>query len=269
MPADSDSVGADEQAATRVARLAERVRRLDTKPGLIRASQRVRRMLPGDERYGDPLSTAGDEPTQVVGARIAELTAERPSTLRELGLGAVQVWQALSEAQGRGQGDREMTILFTDLVDFSTWALEAGDTLAVDLLREVGLAIEPAVTSNEGRVVKRLGDGLMAVFDEPAPAVAAAHDARRSLAGIDVSGHQPELRAGIHLGRPRRLGGDYLGVDVNIAARVMQNAKAGEVLVSDAAAERLDHDALSLKRRRRFQGKGTPDDIKVYSVEPA
>ncbi len=58
--------------------------------------------------------------------------------MREVGLSALQVWQALSESQGRGRGERELAILFTDLVDFSAWALEAGDTMAVDLLRQVG-----------------------------------------------------------------------------------------------------------------------------------
>ena len=50
-------------------------------------------------------------------------------------MGALQVWQGLSEAQGRGQGDREVAILFIDLVDFSDWVLEAGDEQAVVLVR--------------------------------------------------------------------------------------------------------------------------------------
>ncbi len=53
-------------------------------------------------------------------------------------MGALQVWQSLSEAQGRGHGDRDVAILFTDLVDFSDWALDAGDAAAVELLRKVG-----------------------------------------------------------------------------------------------------------------------------------
>ena len=93
---------------------------------------------------------------------------ERPSALRELGMGALQVWQGLSEAQGRGHGDREVAILFTDLVDFSDWVLEAGDERAVELVREVAKAVEGAVRARGGRVVKRLGDGVMAVFDDPA-----------------------------------------------------------------------------------------------------
>ena len=52
--------------------------------------------------------------------------------MRELGLGALQAWQALSEAQRRGRGRVDVAILFTDLVGFSSWALEAGDDAALD-----------------------------------------------------------------------------------------------------------------------------------------
>ena len=46
------------------------------------------------------------------------------------------------------------------------------------------------------------------------------------------------MRAGVHWGRPRKLGGDYLGVDVNIAARVGDAAKADQVLASDPVLPR-------------------------------
>ena len=131
-------------------------------------------------------------------------------------MGALQVWQSLSEAQGRGHGDREVAIVFTDLVGFSDWVLEAGDERAVELVRAVGEAVEGVVRARGGRVVKRLGDGLMAVFDDPAAAVRAACEATAAAGEL----HAPGLRAGVHLGRPRRLGGDYFGVDVNVAARV-------------------------------------------------
>ena len=78
----------------------------------------------------------------MVGRGLTALAEERPSALRELGMGALQVWQSLSEAQGRGHGDRDVAILFTDLVGFSDWVLEAGDERAVELLRAVGEAVE-------------------------------------------------------------------------------------------------------------------------------
>jgi len=53
-----------------------------------------------------------------VGRRLAELTQERPGVMREAGLSALQVWQGISESRGRGRGEREVAILFTDLVEF-------------------------------------------------------------------------------------------------------------------------------------------------------
>jgi adenylate cyclase len=198
--------------------------------------------------------------------RLRAAAAAAPDVARVAAGGALALWQRLSEAQGRGRGDRELAILFTDLEGYSTWALEAGDTLAVELLRRVNAAAEPAIAAHGGRVVKSLGDGLMATFLDAESAVVAAVEARDAVAQVRVGGHAPRQRAGVHVGRPRRIGGDYLGIDVNVAARVAEAAKAGEVLVSDAVCERLG-EGVSVKRRWRMAGKGTPSGTKVFSVE--
>jgi adenylate cyclase len=209
----------------------------------------------------------GNEPPHLIGQRLAAMTAERPSALREAGLSAIQVWQAMSEAQGRGLGDQEMAILFTDLVGFSNWALEAGDEMAVELLRRVGRALEPPIQAHNGKIVKRLGDGLMAVFAEAGQAVEAALEGFSELEQVEVAGHRPQLRSGVHVGRPRKLGGDYFGVDVNTAARVMQAAGPNELLISETARERVDGQRLGLSRRWRFKAKGAPKDLSVYAAE--
>jgi adenylate cyclase len=245
-----------------------RVVQTDASPQVMRIAKWMRERLPGDSELGDALSTAGDEPSLVLARRLSEL-GERPSATRELGLGALQVWQALSEAQGRGRGEREVAILFTDLVEFSAWALDVGDDAALELLRRVGACEETAVSANGGRVVKRLGDGMMAAFSDAGDAVRAALDAREHVATINADGYRAQLRAGIHLGRPRKIGGDYLGVDVNIAARVAGGAKPGEILISSAACERLGESEFDTKRRRRFKAKGAPKEMEVYSVESA
>jgi adenylate cyclase len=244
-------------------------RRLNTSPALMTAARFIRELLPGDPRFGDKLSTGGSRQSELVGRRIAELTEERPGVLREAGLTALQVWQAMSEAQGRGRGDEELAIVFTDLVEFSSWALEAGDEAALELLRDVGEAIEPPVAEAGGEVVKRLGDGMMAVFPDPSAALGAIVQARDRLDGVQAEGYDPHMRAGMHLGQPRKLGGDYLGVDVNIAARVTQEAGPNEVLVTESALAKLDGDSLKVKKKRRFSEKGVPKDLTVYSVSPS
>jgi adenylate cyclase len=260
-----ESAGGEEARQTRITKLADALRRLDELPKLVVATKMARELLPGDSEFGDPLSTAGSEPSQQLGKRMSALTAERPSLLGEVGLSALQVWQSISQQQTGEVGEREMAILFTDLVDFSSWSLEAGDAAAIELLRQVGTAIEPAVTGRGGVVVKRLGDGLMAAFDEAGPAVDAAVEAGANVAAVEVDGYRPAMRAGIHIGRPRRLGGDYLGTDVNIAARVAEAAGPGEVLVSSAVREQLG-EQVKLKRRRGFRAKGAPKELQVYAV---
>jgi adenylate cyclase len=253
----------------RSARLRALALQLDTQPGLLAVARRLRRRLPGDEKFGDPLSTAGVRPVEVVARNVSALGPERESVLQELGLAGLQMWQSLSEAAGRGRGDQELALLFTDLVGFSSWALKAGDVAALELLREVGTAVEAAILAHEGRIVKRLGDGLMATFLEAQPAVDAALDAQEALAHIEVDGYRPRMRAGVHWGRPRHLGGDYLGVDVNIAARVGDAAKAGEVVVSDPTREQLDVERLQLGRSKRLRAPGAPRELHYTRVSRA
>ena len=249
-------------------RLRERVRRTDSKPQLVATAKFIRRLLPGDQRYGDVLSTTGERAPERIGRLVSDVQSERPSAMRELGLGALQAWQALSEAQGRGHGTVDVAILFTDIVSFSSWALEAGDEAALELLRQVAAVEDEGISDHGGSLVKRLGDGSMSVFATAADAVGAALRAQRGVSAIEVQAHHPALRAGVHLGRPRRVGGDYLGVDVNIAARVAEAAKGGEVLVSEAARSELDETDFQMRRRRRFRGKGTPQGLEVYALEP-
>jgi adenylate cyclase len=226
----------------------------------------IRGLLPGDDRYGDSLSTTGNQVPQRIGRLVSEVEPERPSAVRELGLGALQAWQALAEAQGRGRGKLDVAILFTDIVGFSSWALDAGDETALELLRRVAAAEDAAISAHGGSLVKRLGDGAMAVFRVPEEAVRAALQAQLDVSRIEVKAHTPQLRAGVHLGRPRRVGGDYLGVDVNIAARVGEAAKGGEVLVSGSAREALQPGAFKFGRNRRLSATGAPRDLSVCRV---
>ncbi|MGZ8179597.1 adenylate/guanylate cyclase domain-containing protein [Williamsia sp. SKLECPSW1] len=254
---------------TRAREWASRVNRTDA---VIRAARSARTRAPGDlpvldfsrpaARYSDRL------------ARLIESAGDdQPTAVRELGLTAVQMWQALGERRhpsGGAEVDGEpqaVTILFTDLVNFSTWALHAGDDHVLELVRRVNAATTEVVGRRGGRVVKSLGDGVMAVFRDGAHAIEAAHEAGVAVSAIVVDGYRPALRAGLHTGTPRRDGDDYLGVDVNIAARVADAAGAGEVLATSATLDATRADRY-VTRRRRFRAKGTPRDLVVYAVVP-
>jgi adenylate cyclase len=258
----------EDSELTRTRRLREAAKRADTNSALFTAVRRLRQRLPGDERFGDPLSTAGEKPLYVIARHVSALQPDRPSVAHEVGLSALQLWQALSEASGRGHGDRQRALLFTDLVGFSSWALEAGDAAAVELLREVGLVVDAAIDEREGVIVKRLGDGVMAVFPHPANAVDAALATQAQLAPIEVAGYRPRMRAGVHYGNPRKLGNDFLGVDVNIAARVGEAAGPMELLVSERACALLDPQKVEIGRSKRLKAPGAPSELRVSTVSP-
>jgi adenylate cyclase len=222
----------------------------------------------GEERIDHGLSSVRGHPVDVAFRQLAALRAEEPGVAGELGAAVLQSWQRLAEAQGRGRGEVDVAVLFTDLVSFSEWALDAGDELAVSLLRDVGEAIEPPILTRGGQVVKRLGDGLMAVFRDATSATEAAFDACDRVALVNVAGHRPRLRTGIHLGRPRKVGRDYLGVDVNIAARLAESAQPEEILVSEHTLRALRPASVSATRRR-FQARGAPADLVAHAVRRA
>jgi class 3 adenylate cyclase len=245
---------------------------IDKNESLLAFVRRMRKRLPGDEDFGDPLSTARFGHLEVANEQWTELTENRPGVVRELGRGALQVWQSVLEARGQDHGDVQLTVVFTDLVDFSAWALSAGDDETLRLLRDVAVAIEPPVKRRGGEVVKRLGDGMMAVFVSPTEAFEALVEANENLRGVKVGKYRPRIRAGMHTGNPRRLGGDYLGIDVNIAARVAERATAGEILASQSTVALLDPEHVVSKKKRTFallKVKGVPNELEVYAVSPS
>ncbi|ORV53465.1 guanylate cyclase [Mycolicibacter engbaekii] len=238
--------------------------------------RRVRQVLPGDPEFGDPLSTAGDGGPESAARAAGRLIGDRSAASREVSLGALQVWQALTKRISRGPGDAEATLVFTDLVGFSAWSLQSGDDATLTLLRRVSRAIEPPVLDAGGRIVKRMGDGMMAVFRDPLVAVAALLAAQEAIREVEVNGHTPRMRVGIHTGRPQRLADDWLGVDVNIAARVMERAIKGGIVVSGPTLKRIDPADLAelgvvAKRARRqvlaAKTSGVPADLVMYRLK--
>jgi class 3 adenylate cyclase len=117
------------------------------------------------------------------------------------------------------------------------------------------------VGAQGGRVVKHMGDGLLATFDGPARAVRAAEDL---LAAVESLGVQ--LRAGIHTGEVELMGDDVGGMAVHIGARVGALAKAGEILVSSTVRDLVVGSQLRFAERGEHELKGVPGQWRVYAV---
>lgn len=247
------------------------------RPDFIGVLRKAREQLPGDPSFGDPLSVSGPGGARAVARAADKLVGDTPSAAREIGFGALQVWQAMLERVGRGKGSQEVTIMFTDLVAFSSWSLSVGDEVTLEMLREVAKAIEPPI-ERRGQVVKRMGDGVMAVFPSAERAVRAALQAKENLAEVNVRGYRPKMRIGLHTGSPREIGGDWLGVDVTVAARVMEAGGNGNTMISDATLralppETLEELGVSVKPYRRsfFAAplSGVPEDLRIFRLTKA
>ena len=160
-----------------------------------------------------------------------------------------------------GPGGR-ITLLFTDIAGFTRHAAAWGDRAAVRLVRRHDAAVLPAVRIHAGRIVKRLGDGLMAAFPSPASALAAAVVMQRA-----AERRPPlRLRIGIHAGVARVSGGDLIGHHVNVASHIGDRARAGEILVSDAVRRAVD--ALPVAFRRRPPLRTAREPVPLFRAIP-
>ena len=244
-------------------------------PAVIAFIKRARRVLPGDPDFGDPLSADGVGGPRAA-ARAADRLLDRDAASKEVSLAGLQVWQALTERVSGRPANPEVTLVFTDLVGFSDWSLRAGDDATLTLLRRVAQVTEPPSLASGGHIVKRMGDGTMAVFPDAATAVGAVLAALEAVKTVEVGGYTPHMRAGVHTGRPQRIGSDWLGVDVNITARVMDRATRGGLVVSQTTLDSIAHEdfealGVTTKRIRKqlFSSKiaGVPDDLAMYFVK--
>lgn len=121
-----------------------------------------------------------------------------------------------------------VTLLFTDVVGSTALAAQLGDARWRDLLSKHFESARSALERYRGREVDTTGDGLLATFSAPAPALRCAvaiQDAARA-EGL-------QIRAGVHVGEVEIVGQDVRGVAVHEASRIMAQAVGDEILVSE------------------------------------
>mgnify|MGYP001827314708 CR=1 FL=1 len=130
-------------------------------------------------------------------------------------------------------------VLFTDLVGFTEFNDTEGDDAALRVLDHQTELMRGIVDRHDdARIVKELGDGLMVWFASP---LAAVEGGAEMLAGVarlrSASSFPMAIRMGLHHGEMLARGDDFIGITVNIAARVADLAGPGELLVSEATVD--------------------------------
>jgi len=134
------------------------------------------------------------------------------------------------------------TFLFTDIESSTRLWEEHADEMPRALARHDEL-LRNAVSSQEGRIVKTTGDGMVAVFPTTRNAVGAALEGQRALGAEPWESTGPlRVRMGIHAGDTEIREGDFFGPAMNRTARIMAAGHGGQVLLSATAAGLVDGD---------------------------
>ena len=140
--------------------------------------------------------------------------------------------------------DQPLAIQFSDLREFAAITAERGDEEAFRLVRTFVELVESRVSDHGGRVLKTYGDGVMTSFEDAAQAVECSVEMQDALCEEYCRGEETSLSAGIGLtwGTAIRTDDDLFGSSVNLAKRIADVAKGGQIVVSSSVAQ---HSALA------------------------
>jgi class 3 adenylate cyclase len=170
-----------------------------------------------------------------------------------------------------------LTFLFSDLKDSTELYEHVGDLVAFDLVNEHFRLLQEIIASERGAVVKTIGDAVMATFETPDRAIAAAIRMREAMSDLGAERQHQSLRLkmGIHEGSclAVTLNGqqDYFGQTVNIASRVQGLAASRSIVVTESVVENADARALLessglTPAPRRVALTGIADKVSVYEI---
>ena len=169
---------------------------------------------------------------------------------------------ALEQAGLYRRMDRPPAMCFLDITGYTRLTEERGDEAAAELAARLARLVRRSAQEHEGTPVKWLGDGVMFYFREPAAAVLAAVE----LVEVVGSHGLPPAHVGIHAGPVVFQDGDYFGRTVNLAARIAEYARPGEVLVSQEVVDAADRGLVRFTEIGPVELKGVPGTLRLHTA---
>ncbi len=157
---------------------------------------------------------------------------------------------------------RPMAVLFVDICGSTRLYSDIGNDRARQLVVDCISRLRTVTLEQGGRVVQVMGDGMLCTFPTADAAFSATTSMRDSQRHLELAIH-----AGFHYGIVAAAGETIYGDAVNVAARVANLAKAGEIIITSETVSNL---SPSLREQTRLLGrvsvKGKPDPILAYAV---
>jgi adenylate cyclase len=141
--------------------------------------------------------------------------------------------QTLAQAGLYTKLERPPAMCFLDITGYTRLTQERGDAAAAEMAGQLSRLVQRTSVRYAGKAVKWLGDGVMFYFTDPGPGVVAALDMLEGVADAGL----PPAHVGLHAGPVLFQEGDYFGQTVNVASRIAEYARPGEVLVSQAVVD--------------------------------
>jgi adenylate cyclase len=158
--------------------------------------------------------------------------------------------------------DRPPAMCFLDLTGYTRLTEEQGDEAAADLAARLAGLVRRSSQEHGGTPVKWLGDGVMFYFREPAAAALAALEMAEAVGRDGL----PPAHVGIHAGPVVFQEGDYFGRTVNLAARIAEYARPGEVLVSQEVVDAVDEGPVTFIEIGPVELKGVSGPLRLYTA---
>lgn len=162
-----------------------------------------------------------------------------------------------------------LTIVFTDIKEFTQRTASADRHFVVDLLERQDRLLRPIVRRYDGQVVKTIGDALLITFESPTNAVLCALMMQETLADHNQGvpeGERIEIRVAINTGEVNVLEQDVLGEPVNVASRLESITEANEIYFTEATYLAMNKQEVPNSLVGEFRLKGVPEALKVYRV---
>lgn len=175
------------------------------------------------------------------------------------------VEEALERAGLHSRLERPHAMSFLDITGYTQLTEERGDEAAADLAGRLGTLVRRLSREHGGQPVKWLGDGVMFHFPDPGRAVMAALDMVEGVADHGL----PPAHVGIHAGPVVFQEGDYFGRTVNIAARITDYARPGEVLVSREVVDAADEAPVTFTEIGPVELKGVSRPLRLHAATRA
>jgi adenylate cyclase len=165
---------------------------------------------------------------------------------------------------------RLAAIMAADAVGYSRM-MRQDEAGALELHKHRAEVIDPGIAKHRGRIVKLMGDGLLAEFSSVVEAIDCAAEIQRAMAarnGGSKGERQMAFRVGVHLGDIIVEGDDLYGDGVNIASRLEGIAEHGGICISRQAYDQVQKKlALGYRSLGPKNLKNIPDPIEAFAIQ--